>query len=164
MKKQKPLVDKKVILQKYPGKGGWTYADVPEIPQDNKAPFGWVKVKGSIDDYTFEQVKLMPKGNGLLFFPVKAAIRKAINKFEGDEVHIQLYLDKDPILISEDILSCLKDDPIAWEQFQRIGEGEQKSYLDWIEEGKQFTTKVSRIATMIENVKRGNRFQEKEIF
>jgi hypothetical protein len=31
---EKPLVNKKYKLQKFPGKGGWTYAMIPEIPQD----------------------------------------------------------------------------------------------------------------------------------
>ena len=29
----KPLVDKEYLLEKYPGKGGWTYARIPEIAQ-----------------------------------------------------------------------------------------------------------------------------------
>ncbi len=48
---EKPLVDKEYLLDKFPGKGGWTYTLIPEIEQDKKAPFGWVKVKGSIDGY-----------------------------------------------------------------------------------------------------------------
>lgn len=49
MKSGKPLVNKKYLLEKYPGKGGWTYAVIPEVLQNKKAPFGWVKVKGTID-------------------------------------------------------------------------------------------------------------------
>ena len=41
-----PLVDKDYLLERTPGNGGWTYAPIPEVPQDKKAPFGWVKVKG----------------------------------------------------------------------------------------------------------------------
>ena len=40
-----PLVDKDYLLERTPGNGGWTYAPIPEVPQDKKAPFGWVKVK-----------------------------------------------------------------------------------------------------------------------
>lgn len=28
---EKPLVDKDYLLQKFEGKGGWTYAEIPEI-------------------------------------------------------------------------------------------------------------------------------------
>ena len=67
MKKEKPLVDKVYLLEKFTGKGAWTYAEIPEISQDKTAPFGWVKVKGFIDDYELNQHKLLPMGNGKLF-------------------------------------------------------------------------------------------------
>jgi len=34
---QAPLVDQDYLLQKYPGKGGWTFAMLPEIQQDKHA-------------------------------------------------------------------------------------------------------------------------------
>ena len=36
MEKEKPLVNAAYLLQKFPGKGGWTYAAIPEIPQNKK--------------------------------------------------------------------------------------------------------------------------------
>ncbi len=64
-----PIFDKKVTLQKYPGKGGWTYALIPEIKPDKNAYFGWVKVKGSIDGYPIEKFHLVHLfGNGLLAY------------------------------------------------------------------------------------------------
>ena len=84
------LVNKEYQLKKFPGKGGWTFAGIPEVPQDKNAPFGWVKVCGSIDDYELKYYKLMPMGNGKLFLPVKAAIRKKIGKNAGDFVRIKL--------------------------------------------------------------------------
>jgi hypothetical protein len=38
-----PLVNKEYLLEKSPGKGGWTYTVIPEILPDPKSPFGWVK-------------------------------------------------------------------------------------------------------------------------
>ena len=29
--KEEPLVDKEYLLEKFPGKGGWTYALIPKI-------------------------------------------------------------------------------------------------------------------------------------
>ena len=84
----KPLVDNHYVLEKYPGKGGWTYALIPEIPQDKRSHFGWVKVSGTIDGYELKKINLMPSGKGQLFLSVKAEIRKAIRKQAGDSVHI----------------------------------------------------------------------------
>ena len=152
---KKITVEKEVLLEKFPGKGGWTYARIPEIPQDAKAPFGWVKVKGKIDNFTFQQVKLMPMGNGQLFFPVKASIRKAIGKQAGDNVYILLELDNDPIITPEEMIECLQDEPQAWEYYQKLSEGQQKAYIDWIEAAKTDETKVQRLAQMVEECKKG---------
>lgn len=92
-KKEKPLVNKRYLLEKYPGKGGWTYVSIPEVLRDKSTPFGWVKVKGFIDTFEIKNYRLMPMGNGKLFLPVKAEIRKKINKHAGDWVKIILYAD-----------------------------------------------------------------------
>jgi hypothetical protein len=76
---EQPVVDRICVLQKFPGKGGWTYAEIPELLQNKNTAFGWVTVKGSIDSFEINQYKLMPMGNGKLFLPVKASIRKKIN-------------------------------------------------------------------------------------
>ncbi|MDO8994492.1 MAG: DUF1905 domain-containing protein, partial [Daejeonella sp.] len=117
METEKPLVNRKYLLEKYPGKGGWTYAAIPEVLQEKTFPFGWVKVRGWIDDFEIKNYKLMPMGNGKLFLPVKAEIRKKIAKKEGDWVIITLYADTNPIEIPEEFLDCLKTDPVAFEIF-----------------------------------------------
>jgi len=94
---EKPLVNKKYLLEKFPGKGGWTFAAIPEIMPDKNAPFSWVKVKGSIDGVEIDKYHLMPSGKGTLFLSVKADIRKKINKQAGDYVHVILELDNEPL-------------------------------------------------------------------
>ncbi len=70
MEKEEPLIDANYLLEKIPGKGGWTYAAIPEIIQDKNTPFGWVTVRGFIDNYELKHYKLMPMGNGHLFLPL----------------------------------------------------------------------------------------------
>ena len=148
------MVDGIYNLEKFSGKGGWTYARIPEVKQDKSMPFGWVKVRGKIDDYEFHQVKLMPMGDGKLFFPVKKLIRKKIGKEAGDSVHIILYNDDSPLLISEEIKLCFFDDSEdVWDKFLSLPEGQQKQYLDWITDAKKDKTKVQRILAVIEQVK-----------
>jgi hypothetical protein len=146
----KPLVNKKYLLKKIPGKGGWTYAAIPEVLQDKHAHFGWVKVRGSIDGFELKNYRLMPMGDGNLFLPVKAEIRKKIGKQEGDYVHVILYADNSPTEIPEELQLCLKDEPDAYKTFLSYPDGEQKAFIDWIYSAKTDNTKVERIAKTLD--------------
>ena len=134
MTKDKPLVNSDYLLQKFPGKGGWTYAEIPEILQNKNNPFGWVKVKGTIDSHTLKQYKLMPMGNGKLFLPVKA-----------------------------EIIACFKNESKSlFQTFTSFTEGEQKTYLDWIYLAKTEETKANRIAAMMGKLQKKLRFNDPE--
>jgi hypothetical protein len=156
---EKPLVDKEYLLEKFSGKGGWTFAVIPEIIQDKSAPFGWVTVCGSIDGYELNHYKLMPMGNGKLFLPLKAAVRKKIKKEAGDYVKVTLYKDDSAIEIPNELELCLKDEPQAYESFISLSKGEQKAYIDWIYSAKKDQTKVERIAATINKIIKREEFQ-----
>lgn len=163
MNKEKPLVNSEYLLKKIPGKGGWTYAEIPEILQNKNNPFGWVKVKGSIDDFELKQYKLMPMGNGRLFLPVKAEIRKNIGKQEGDYVKVILYADESALEIPVEILECFKNESKeVLQNFLSFTEGQQKAYLDWIYDTKNDDTKANRIVQMMNRVQKKLKFYDKE--
>ncbi|MDL2282530.1 YdeI/OmpD-associated family protein [Parabacteroides sp. OttesenSCG-928-G06] len=148
---EKPLVDKQYLLEKFPGKGGWTYAEIPEVQIGNRA-FGMLKVKGRIDDFEITNSQLMPMGNGNLMIPVKTEIRKAINKQAGDWVHIVLYANDEPLVTLEDFLLCLNDEPEALQFYQSLNENEQQDYIKWIFSAKAEQTKVERIAKTLDRL------------
>lgn len=160
---KKPLVSKKVLLEKFPGKGGWTYARIPGIIQNKNNPFGWVKVKGTIDGYEIKSYHLMPMGNGQLFLPVKTAIRKVIKKEAGSYVTVVLHADNDSLSIPDELRQCLLDEPAAHKKFMSLKESEQKAYIDWIYTAKKEDTKADRIVKTITRVLKGLRFSEKEM-
>jgi hypothetical protein len=145
-----PLVNKSYLLEKFPGKGGWTYAALPEIRQNKSNPFGWIRVKGTIDGYAIQRYHLMPMGNGLLFLPVKAEIRNKIKKQAGDKVHVILFADNDPLEIPEELLACLQDEPAAYSYFQSLNESEQEKWVKWIYEAKTASTRIERINKSIQ--------------
>ena len=157
------LVNKKYKLHKYPGKGGWVYTFIEEIAPDKRAKFGWVQVSGSIDGFEIKRYKLMPMKNGCMFFPVRAEIRKAIRKKEGDTVHVILYSDNSSIEIPQEFLLCLEDEPAAKQFFFRLTESEQNFYIKWIYEAKQEATKIKRIAESITRLLKKEKFYAKRM-
>lgn len=151
----KPLINKKLLLERYPGKGGWTFARIPRITQDSRRPFGYVMVKGTIDGYEIKKFNLMPMSDGQHFMPVKADIRKAIQKEVGDVVHIILYHDTDPLEIPGEMMICLQDEPKALKFFNKLTDSEKKYYIQWVYSAKKEETKISRMAKAINRMSKG---------
>ncbi|WP_029902806.1 YdeI/OmpD-associated family protein [Prevotella sp. 10(H)] len=154
---EKPLVNKNYLLQKFEGKGGWTYAEIPEIPM-GKTSFGMLKVKGKIDSYEFSNVRLMPLGNGYLMLTVKSEIRNKIKKQAGDTVHIVLYEDNTPTQIPEELILCMKYEDGIFEKFEKCSDGEKKAFIDWIYSAKTEQTKADRIAKTIIMIQNDEKF------
>lgn len=158
---QEPLVNDTFLLRKIAGKGGWTYADLPQVTQDKNAPFGWVKVQGTIDGYEIKKYHLMPYGEGKLFLPVKAEIRKKIKKQEGDYVHVILYPDNEPTEIPEEMLLCLQDEPEAHTFFNSLADNEKQNYIKWIYSAKIEETKVERLTQTISRLLKMLKFYDR---
>ncbi|WP_158860064.1 DUF1905 domain-containing protein [Lunatibacter salilacus] len=147
--KKNPLVNKKYLLEKFPGKGGWTYVLLPEIPPAKRFPFGWMRVYGSIDEIKLEKCKLMPFGKGILFLPVNASLRKQLKKEAGEWVSVLLYEEEQSEGIPEVILECLNDAPGALHQFQQLPAWEQRLDIDRIMDAKKPEKQADLIVDLI---------------
>lgn len=146
-------------LLKFDKKGektSWTFIEISasqakKLKPDTKVSF---RVRGKLDSHPIKQVAIMPMGDGAFILPVNGAMRKAIGKKSGDKVKVTLEADDSQIILSRDLMACLKDDPAALAAFKKLPGSHQKYFSRWIESAKTAATKTKRIVMTVEALAR----------
>lgn len=142
------------VLQQFGEKGeksGWIYIEIPINVTEHLNPGVRTsfRVKGKIDGHPLQQTALIPMGEGTFILPTNADMRRAIRKQEGARVTLEFELDTSPIALSEDLMSCLADDPRALAFFNTLPRGHQHYFSKWIESAKTTETRVKRISQAV---------------
>ncbi len=154
MAKSNNIIRFKATMKKFEEMGektGWTYIEIPEniasklIP-NQKTSFA---VKGTLDEYSFRQVSLLPMGEGNFIMALKADVRKALGKRAGYELDVIMEPDNTPFEFSEEFMLCLNDDPEASKYFKSLPFSHQKYFSKWIDSAKTNDTKAKRIIMAI---------------
>jgi hypothetical protein len=153
------LCEDKFVVEKFAGKGGWTYVLLPGIAPDSTNPFGWIQVRGFVNTYEIKQAKLMPFGKGMLFLPLKADIRKRLSVKEGDTVFVKLWKDNLALQMPQEILDCLQlESRHIQDRFYALSEAERRAFVNWIISARNDETRVRRIVEMMRKLERGEGF------
>lgn len=154
-----PLIDQDLLLERFDGKGGWTFIRLPDMPK-GQGYFGMQKVRGFIDQYELAPCSLMPFKKGVMMLPVKAAIRKQIKKEAGDQVRLILYAvgQQTKEIIPDDFLECLRDEPGALQAFQALPAAEQEKCLQWLMEVSVPEARIQRMADTINHLAAGRSY------
>lgn len=141
-------------IQRFDKKGektSWHFVEISATQarklKDSKVSF---RVKGTIDALTIQKTALIPMGNGDFILPLNATLRKAIGKKHGDKITLNLELDERKLILSPDLMSCLKEDPAALQFFKSLPPSHQQYYSKWIESAKTAATKAKRIVISME--------------
>jgi hypothetical protein len=132
-------------------KTGWTFIEISaaqakKLKPDTKVIF---RVRGSLDSHAIKQVAIMPMGEGSFILPINGTMRKAIGKKQGDKIKVMLEADDSKIILSPDLIACLKDEPGALTAFKKLPGSHQKYFSRWVESAKTSTTKTKRIVMTI---------------
>src|SRR6267154_4311220 len=138
------------IIQRFDKQGektGWTYFEISAAQAKKINPGVKVgyRVKGKLDQFPFEKMALLPMGEGQFIMPLKATIRKAIGKRQGDKLRVEMELDQRQIQPSADFMKCLKEDLPAMAFFKTLPGSHQRYFSKWIDEAKTMQTKTKRI-------------------
>jgi hypothetical protein len=159
------MIQFKTTILQFDEKGektGWSYIEISEKQSEKLNPGCRVsfRVKGQIDNYTFEKVALLPMGDGSFILPVNGEIRKAIKKKRGDSVKVIMQLDKRQPALSPELMKCLADDPHALSFFKSLPKSHQNYISKWIESAKTSETKTKRIVIAVLTLSSKQGFRE----
>lgn len=144
----------KTTIQKFSNKGektGWTYVDMPpdiitKLKLKTKKEF---RIKGLMDDVTFDRLATYPIGDGNFIIAINAEMRKKLGKKEGAMVSIKFELDKREALKSQELLDCLSEEPEALEHFKCLTPSHQNYFHKYVLSAKGADTRAGRIVSTI---------------
>lgn len=141
-------------IQKFAKQGektGWTYIEISkrqaeQLKPDTRTSF---RVKGTLDKHAIEKQALLPMGEGNFILPLKAAIRKAIGKKEGETLRVALEVDERKLQLSAELMACLREDPAALKFFKSLSNSHQLYFSKWIDDAKTTPTKTKRLVMAV---------------
>jgi hypothetical protein len=143
-------------------KTGWTYIEISPAQAKKINPGVKVgyRVKGKLDDFSFEKTALLPMGEGGFIMPLNGKIRKEIGKKMGDKLKVEIELDMRQIQPSADFMACLKQEPEALKFFNTLPGSHQRYFSKWIDDAKTSQTKTKRIVMALSAFSKKQGFQE----
>lgn len=144
------LCNADITLERFAGKGGWTYAPLPASVPIKASSFNMVRVSGQIDDYVLKEVALMSLGHGRLFIPVRAEIRKFLGKQAGDVVRLRLFRDEETTVLTvseEDFEECLAATPDALRHYRQLPAAQRQAWITWVAAAPSDEQQVTRAET-----------------
>lgn len=144
------LIEGEFFLEKFSGKGGWTFVRLPLCQLGAKTHFGMLKVSGSVDSFEFKEKTLMPMGDGFLFLPISKEIRTQIKKEDGEKIILQLFRNGIPTQLTEELRDCLLDDPGKLDLYLSLTSEEQTRWLEMIYSASTEEQKAERIVRLLE--------------
>ena len=157
------MVDFSCIINKFNYKGEKTGCSYIEIKAEKAQQLypgkkSTYRVRGTIDGKPFDQLALMPMGNGNFILALNAGIRKIIGKGKGDKVSVRIELDTIPVVFNAEFLVCLNEDAEASQFFNTLPPGHRRYFNTWIESAKSEQTRTHRIAQTLNALSNGQNY------
>lgn len=143
-------------------KTGWSYIELPQdvteslLPGNKKA----FRIKGFLDDFSFEQASAIPMGNGLFILAINAGMRKGVHKNAGAILKVQIELDQAEFEVPADFVEWLEADEEAKKFFNSVPLSHQRYWVNWLAAAKTNATRESRMSRAIVALSQGFGFAE----
>jgi hypothetical protein len=116
------------------------------------------RVKGNIDAVKFEKLSTYPVGDGEFILAINGTMRKALRKKEGARVSVNLQKDSPKGLESAELMTCLKEEGLAYERFKKQLRSHQNYFHRYVCTAKTPATRAGRILNVINAMNKGYDF------
>jgi hypothetical protein len=131
-----------------------------EVPAEVVEALGAGKkppVRVTIGGHTYRSTVAVMGGRYLL--PLSAENRTAAGVAAGDDVDVEVELDREPreVTVPADLAAALDDDAPAREAFQRLSYSHRRRHVLAIEDAKTPETRQRRVAKALEMLRDGTR-------
>ena len=129
--------------------GSWVVVITPIDVRKVFGTAGYVRVKGTIDGFPFNDTSLMPMGTGEHCMPIKNVIRKAIRKGAGDTIEIILEQDFAELKIPPELKEAFEASPEAEKMFNAYSPSNKRNYTKYVSESKRKETREKRAVACV---------------
>jgi hypothetical protein len=110
-------------------------------------------VRVTLAGYTYQTT--VARMRGTFMFPVSAVVRERASVAAGDEIDIEIELDKTPrdVALPAELTAALDGQPGAREAFERLSNTNKKRHVLAVEGAKSPETRHRRIAKILAELK-----------
>lgn len=146
------------VIERMPGKGGWSYVEFPHDVEQFFGKRGPVRVQGTLNGVPMDRA-LMPIKSGMHVIIVGADLRRTARVKAGDRVDIAVWRDAaaDDVRLPEELAETLGFLPEFQQAWSRLKPGMQRSMAYWISSGRSVATRGKRVAELLRRSECGER-------
>ncbi len=138
--------------------GAWHYVDVDEDIEAIFGRKGFIRIKGFINQKPFQST-LFPKGGGQHAMTISLKLQKELGVKLHDEITVSLEENFEEVIAEMpiELQEALDFDEEINEFFGRLSAANQKYYKIWIGSGKHLETRINRVVTLAERLRKNQR-------
>jgi len=143
------------VLDRFPGKGGLYYIDVPDAVAKKFTSTKPVRVVCTLDDKVEFHCAIRPKGGGEFYINVAAPLRaKAKLKLE-QKVSATVRIDKSEYgrKMPKELKELMEQDENGNKLFHELLPGKQRGIIHYVDSAKSIDKRIERAIMMINRLK-----------
>lgn len=145
------------VLERMPGRFGWTFVEFPYDVQELFGKKGAVRVKGTVNGVPMDRA-LMPSRSGIHLIVLGQDLRRQAKVEAGDRAAFEVWRDPRPDVVElpEELRETLDFLPAFKAGWERLTPGMKRSILIWVNSARTTPTRAKRVAEILRRFETGH--------